>query len=257
MILLDQNFIQNITKYQLKYLLMKCELKTLIKDLIDIFKRSLFSKMNIEVNMDALQSYVIEDKTSQFITNAVMELLNKSDKFSATFDIENLKFGTKQPTVQLISMKDVDVTLQWHLNTHEFIIPSFKQSNMPFLKSFEFQAPFQAVISVYCKSDCSISISTTLSFDGISPGCIKFPIHATISHIEFTGQITVQYLGDSIVLFFEVPPDFHFDLDLVLGAEEKFFDQYQVRGFISEVLNDWMTKNLVHPNAIKLPISED
>lgn len=212
--------------------------------------------MNIQLNIEALQSYVVEERTINFITNALMEHLNHSPIFSAAFEIEQLKFGTKQPIIQLISMKDIDATLQWHLNMHEFIIPSLKQSKMDFLKSLDFQAPFQAVIEIDCQSDCSISFTTTLSLDMISPGCIKFPIHATLSKVQIQGQITIQYLGDSIILFFENKPEFNFDLDLVLGADEKIFDQIEVRGFICEALNNWVLSTLVQPNATKLPISD-
>ena len=213
--------------------------------------------MNIKLNLETLQSSSVEERVKQLVETAVFDLLNSKDGLSATFDIENLKFGTKQPAIQLISMKDVDVTLQWHLSTHEFVLPSMKQSNLQFLQTLEFQAPFQAVISIDCQSDCSVALTTTLSVDLISPGCVKLPLHATIAKLEFIGRITVQYLGDTIILFFECPPEFSFDLDIVLGSDEKLFDQYQVREFIKEVINHWITNNLVHPNAIKLPISDE
>lgn len=227
---------------------------TLQKFRIFTFKNSL---MDVQINIEALQSYVVEKRTINFVTTMVMELLNKSSIFSVDFEIEQLKFGTKQPIIQLVSMKDIDATLQWHLNMHEYIIPALQHSKLDFLKSLDFQAPFQAVIGIDCQSDCSISLTTTLSLDMISPGCVKFPIHATLSKIQLIGQITIQYLGDSIILFFETPPNFDFDFDLVLGADEKLFDQIEVRGFISETLNNWIQGTLVHPNATKLPISDN
>lgn len=211
--------------------------------------------MNVQINIESLQSFIVEERCSEFITNAVMEILNQSDLFSATFEIEKLKFGTKQPKLQLISMKDVDVTLQWHLNTHEFLIPLLRDSNLSNIRSLEFQAPFQAVLDIQCDTDCSLAFMATLSIDVISPGSIKFPINATISKLKLLGQLTIQYLGDSIILFFDRLPVFDFELDLVLGADEKIFDQIEVRNFLFETMQGWIQKTLVHPNAIKLPIS--
>lgn len=205
--------------------------------------------MNLEIDMDALQSYLVEEQTIQYITNLVHSILQQSDLFSLNFEIERLKFGTEQPSIQLLSMKDVDVTLQWHLITHDFVIPLLKKNS--------FQAPFQCVIGIDCKSDISIAFNTTLSLDAFSPGCIKFPIKANLSRLLFNGALTMQYLGDSMILFFETPPEINFDLEMILGAEEKLFDQNQIKDFLLEVINDWIKNNVVHPNALKLPFLDE
>lgn len=204
--------------------------------------------MTLNVNIEALQNYVVEQRTIALITNVIKEIFDKSDLFSSTFVIERLKFGTKQPLIQLLSLKDVDVTLQWHLNTHEVNIPSLKKS--------QFEAPFQAVIAANIASDCSMIFKAELSYDGIAPGAIKYPIRASLTDIGFTGRLTAQYLGDSLIVFFETPPEFNFSLELALGLNETLFDNDQVvKNFICEVLHDWVNKNLVHPNALKFPFN--
>ena len=51
----------------------------------------------------------------------------------------------------------------------------------------------------------------------------------------------------------EQDPGFNFQLELSLGAEEKVFDQHQVRDLICEVLRGWISSNIVSPNAMKFP----
>lgn len=203
--------------------------------------------MSLDIRWELLQSYLVEEKAINFIKNAIADALNKVDLFSATFDIERLKFGTKKPSIVIQSMKDVDITLQWHLNTHEI--------NLPQLKKTSFQAPFQAVIGIDVNSDALLVFTAIASFDLISPGCIRFPIRASITDIILRGNLTVQFLGDSLILFFETPPEFNFSLDLILGGEQKLYDQTKVRDFVCQVFNDYVQQNLVHPNAIKLPFS--
>ena len=203
--------------------------------------------MNLQVNIEALQSYLVEERTIRYIVTALHEALNQSRDYGAEIEIEKLKFGTQQPTVKLVSLKDVDVTLQWHLNTHDI--------TLPWLRKMAFDAPFQAVISVNCRSDCSVVMKATLSYNKISQGCIKFPLKAIISKVSFNGKVTIQYLGDALLLFFEASPDFGFELDLILGASEKLFDQTQVRDFLCEFIHKWMADHVLYPNALKFPFA--
>ena len=205
--------------------------------------------MNIQINIEALQSYLVEDRTISFILDAVQEALNRSEDFGATVEIDKLKFGTQPPSINLISMKDIDVTLQWHLNTRDIAIPA--------LKKLPFDAPFQAVIAVNCDSDCSIMVTAVLAYNGISPGCIKFPIKANLSNIMFQGKITIQYLGDAVIVFFESLPELKFELSMVMGGNEKLIDEEKVRDFLMELFNKWIKDNLLHPRALKFPFASD
>ena len=201
--------------------------------------------MTLNIHWEALQSYVVQERTREFISRAAIDILNKSDMFSSTFSVDTLTFGTVPPSIEIISMKDVDVTLQWHLKTHEYKIPGLPQT--------PFKAPFQATISINWQSNGSFIFSACPSLDIISPGCVKFPIRASLSRLSFTGKLCVQYLGDSIIVFFEQDPEFNFQLELSLGAEEKVFDQHQVRDLVCEVLRGWVSQNIVQPNALKFP----
>lgn len=201
--------------------------------------------MSLKINWDALQSYIVQERTIEYITRMVLDALNKSPEFSSTFMVNSLSFGTIAPTIEIISMKDVDVTLQWHLKTHVYELPELQQ--------IPFNAPFQATVSIHWESNGSFAFSSCLSFDKISPGCIKFPFNASISSIYISGKLCILYLGDSIITFFEKDPDFNFQLELSLGAEEKVFDQHQVRDLICEVLRGWASNNIVHPNSLKFP----
>lgn len=212
-------------------------------------KNDHFHTMNLQVNIEALQSYLVQDRTIRFIIDAVQEALNQSEDFGATIEIERLRFGTQQPSISLTSLKDVDVTLQWHLQTHDVVIPS--------LKRLGFDAPFQAVISVNCQSDCSIITKATLAYNKISPGCVRFPLKAIVSDVSFNGKLTIQYFGDALIVFFESPPEFNFGLELILGASEKLFDQTQVRDFLCEGFHKWIADHMLHPNALKFPFARD
>ena len=204
--------------------------------------------MTLTIHWEALQSYIVQERTREFISNAALEILNRSDMFSSTFSVDTLSFGSVPPTIEIISMKDVDVTLQWHLKTHEYNVPGLPQT--------PFKAPFQATIKIEWQSNGSFIFSACPSLNVISPGCVKFPISASLSEISFNGKVCLQYLGDSLVVFFEQEPEFNFQLELSLGADEKVFDKHQVRGLVSEVLRGWISENLVSPNAVKFPFEE-
>lgn len=205
--------------------------------------------MNLEVDMSSLQSLQVEEQASHFITDLVRGLLQRSDLFSLRFEIERLKFGTSAPSVRLLSMSDVDVTLQWHLITHDLHLPALRRTL--------FQAPFQCVLSLDWDSDLSLALNASISLDSPSISCVSFPVKASVSRPSLSGALTIQYLGDSVVLFFESAPRLSFDLEVILGAEEKLFDQHQIRDFALEALSEWIASHAVHPHALRLPLIDD
>jgi hypothetical protein len=205
--------------------------------------------MNLEINIEALQSYQVEDHTIQFLAALVHDALNQSELFSVTFEITRLKFGSRAPTLNLLSMKDVDVGVQWKLRTHEILIPG--------LPPFPFTAPFQAVLEIHCESDFQMIFNATLSYNQIAIGAIKYPLNASISDIIFHGRLSVQFLGDALVLFFESTPDYRFNLAVQLGAEEKLIDEHHIRGLLMEMMNKWLTVNMIDGNAVRIPLKVD
>jgi hypothetical protein len=204
--------------------------------------------MHVQLNMEALQSYLVEDRAIQFLGNAVHAALNQSELFSASFEIERLKFGTHPPSIQLLSMKDIDVATQWSLHLHTIPIPNI--GRLPF------DAPFQADLQLNCDSDCSMIFHTTLSYDQISPGCIKFPIKASISRLVVQGRISVNFLGDAIVILMQNQPELNLDLILQLGGEEKLEDDGKIRDLLLEVMKKWIEENLIPPNALQFIFPE-
>ncbi|EAY18695.1 hypothetical protein TVAG_063000 [Trichomonas vaginalis G3] len=204
--------------------------------------------MSLRINWDALQSYVVQERTIEYITQMFLNALKDSPEFSSTFMVNTLSFGTIPPTIDIISMKDIDVKLQWHLKTHIYELPQLQQ--------IPFNAPFQATVSINWESNGSFAFSACLSYDKIAPGCIKFPFNASISNLSISGKLCILYLGDAIIAFFEKDPDFNFQLELSLGAEEKVFDQHQVRDLICEILRGWTSDNIVHPNSLKFPFNQ-
>ena len=202
--------------------------------------------MSLTINWESLQSHYVEERIIRYIKEMVDNISNVSNDFSLGFAIERLKFGNNPPKVELTSMKDVDITTQWNLSTHDIVL-----SELP---EIQFKAPFQASILVNWQSDFSSVFTVTLKVDLISPGCIKFPIRANLINIRLNGEATIQFLGDSLVIYFENHPDFSFSLELSMGGEEKLFDQIHVKGFLHEIIHEWISKNAVHPNALKIPL---
>jgi hypothetical protein len=203
--------------------------------------------MNVEVNIAALQSYLVEDRTIQFLAGIVHQALNRSDLFSVMFEITRLQFGTRPPTVSLVSMRDVDVGVEWKLHTHDLLIPG--------LPKIPFTAPFQAVIEIHCDSDFQLLFNATLSYDQIALGAIKYPLSASISDLVLHGRLSAHFLGDAIVLFFESRPDFRFQLGLQLGAAEKLMDDQHVRDLLAEMLNAWIASKMLDGNALRIPFN--
>jgi hypothetical protein len=203
--------------------------------------------MNVRVNIEELQSYLIEDRTIQLLAGIVHESLNRSHLFSVHFEIERLTFGSHAPSVTLLSMQDVDVATQWRLNTHDLLIPG--------LGALTFDAPFQAIVDIQCETDCLMLFNATLSYNQIAPGCIKYPINAEISSIRFVGRLSIQFLGDAIVLFFDRRPEtIDFQLRLQLGAEEKLIDEHHVKDLLCEILWKWLDNNMLSENAVRIPL---
>jgi hypothetical protein len=205
--------------------------------------------MNIEVNIAALQSYLVEDQTIQFLAGLVHDAFNQSASFSVLFNITRLKFGTRAPAVTLASMKDIDVGVQWKLRMHDIAVPG--------LPSVQFTAPFQAVFEIHCDSDFQMDFNATLSHDGVAPGAVKFPLSATVSDIVFHGRLSLQFLGDALVLFFESRPECRFQIRVLLGAEERVEDDRHIRDMLGELLHKWLTARMLDGNAVRIPLKVD
>lgn len=97
---------------------------------------------------------------------------------------------------------------------------------------------------------------TTLSYDQIAPGCIKFPIRASISHLVVKGRINVSFLGDAVVVLMPNQPVVNLELALLLGAEDKLLDEGKVRDLILEAVKKWIEQNLIPPNALQFTFPE-
>lgn len=203
--------------------------------------------MTLNINWDALQSYGIETKVKEYISDIIRSILRKIPHFSSTFEIGRLRFGANPPVIELISMKDIDTALQWKLKTHEIFIGYINKVN--------FKANFQATVKLLYKGDFSVNFDAVISYDSIIPGCITFPLSANLSNLSFSGELSIQYLCDSIVLFFETEPTVDFSLELSMGADRKINDQHLVKDLILEIIRDWILANTVKPNALKVLFS--
>jgi hypothetical protein len=201
--------------------------------------------MDISVNIDALQAYLSEDRTVQLIAGLVHDALNQSDLFSVHFEIASVDFGTRAPSLRLVSMRDVDANAHWRLQTHDIDVPG--------LQKLPFDAPFQAVLGIDCDSDCRILFSATLSYDQIAPGAVRYRISASIASVLLRGRLSVHFLGEAFVLFFESAPEFNFELRLELGSEEKVIDEHRVRDFLCELATKWLSQNMLNGNAVRIP----
>jgi hypothetical protein len=58
------------------------------------------------------------------------------------------------------------------------------------------------------------------------------------------------------LLFFETPPEYHFEIRLEAGGEEKLTDENKVRDFLKELLDRWIALNLLDGNALRIPFGE-
>lgn len=207
--------------------------------------------MSLQINMKELQSYVSKASTIETITNAVQSILNQSDMFSASFRIDSLSSGLTPPKINILEMKDIDTSLRWPLTTHEYNLD---------IHSDLFQAEFQAMIGVEYHGDASISFSALLSLDKLSPtdlapGCIKMPIRVSLSGISLNGKMYVQKYQKVLVIFFDHEPEINYHLDVSIGAETKLYDQRHIHDFTCEILRQWLSKNVVYPNAISIPMA--
>ena len=204
--------------------------------------------MSLKINWDALQSYGIETKVKDYVEKIIGDILKRIPHFSSTFEIGRLKFGANPPIIELISMKDIDTALQWKLKTHEFSIGYINKVN--------FKANFQATVKLAYKGDFSVNFNADISYDSIIPGCITFPISASLSNLSLSGELSIQYLGDSVVLFFESEPTIDFSLELSMGADRRINDQHLVKDLVLEIIRDWVSANTVKPNALKVLLNQ-
>jgi hypothetical protein len=205
--------------------------------------------MNIQVNIEALQSYLVEDRTIQLLAGIVHDALNQSDHFSVEFEISRLKFGSRPPAVNLISMRDIDVGVQWKLRTHDIVIPG--------LEKVPFHPPCQAVIEIHCNSDFRMFFNAVLSYDGIAPGAIRYRLSGHLSDIVVNGRLLLQSPGDALVLSFESRPEFGFKLGLQLGREDRLVDENHIRDLLTELMNNWLARMMLDGNAVRIPFHVD
>jgi hypothetical protein len=201
--------------------------------------------MNVSLNVSALQAYLSQDQTIQMLAGLVHNALNQSPLYSVLFEITALNPGTNPPSISLLDVEDIEVDLGQQLLLHDIVIPG--------LQPFAFDAPVQGILEIQCESNCEISFTATLSYDQIAPRAIRFPISGRISDVVLQGRLSVRFAGDALVFFFAVPPLYQFELTLQVGGEEKLIDDHHVRDLLAEVIDDWLMKNLLDGNAVRIP----
>ena len=201
--------------------------------------------MSLKINWESLQSHYIENKIIEYLTNFINQFSNISNNLGFLFQIDSLKFGNISPKIDICSIKDIDLTIQWNLQTHEI--------NLPNLPKINFQAPFQSSIKIDWQGDFSSIFSILFSFNILTPNSIKFLIRSQLLNISFNGLLNFLFLGDNILIYFDKKPEYNFLLELSIGINQPLFDQNHIKSFLIELIDKWMNENIIYPNSLKIP----
>jgi hypothetical protein len=204
--------------------------------------------MNVELDVSALQAYLSQDQTIEMIAGLVHNALNNSELVSVDFELTELNPGTNPFTVVFADIQDIETNLHEQFSLHNITIPG--------VQKIPFDAPIQGVLDIHCDSNCQLAFDATVSYNQIAPGMIKYPISARISNLALHARLSVKFLGDALLLFFETAPEYRFELILQVGAEEKLIDEYQIRDFLVELLDKWIADNMLNGNAVKIPFGD-
>lgn len=203
--------------------------------------------MSLEINWEALRGYLVGETVVRGVTTSILELLNRSDTFSASFDIERLRFGETPPSIEVLEVTDVDRARRWDMRFHEV--------NVPDLPPLSFDAPFEATVQIEAIDVLEIFCTVVLSLDAFAPGAIKYPVNAALTGLSLQGVFVITYNVDSLFIQARSLPELSFNLNVTLGAEPKLRDNEKVCGLLHQSFVQWIQTYLLAPNAIQIPLN--